>query len=110
MQQIIAETLRDAGFSVISCSDGVEALSAFPKQPVDMVVTDLNMPRMDGISLIANLRKLDGAQYIPIVMLTTESSADRKQAGKQAGASGWITKPFRPEQLVSVVHRMLGAA
>lgn len=110
MQQILKDTLSDAGYSVITCSNGAEALSAFPKQPVDMVITDLNMPQMDGITLIARLRQLPAAQYIPIVMLTTESSADKKQQGKQAGASGWITKPFRPDQLVSVAERLLNRA
>lgn len=110
MQQILKDTLSDAGYSVITCSNGVEALAAFPKQPVDMVITDLNMPQMDGITLIARLRQLPAAQYIPIVMLTTESSANKKQEGKQAGASGWITKPFRPDQLVSVAERLLNRA
>jgi len=108
MRQIVHLSLARAGFGVVEAHDGKDALVRLQQQRVDMVITDLNMPNLDGIGLIRAVRAMEGYQFVPIVMLTTESHPDRKQAGKAAGASGWITKPFVPEQLVSVVHRLLG--
>ena len=108
MRQIVSTVLGDAGYQVVDCVDGAEALAQIQKRKVDMMITDLNMPKMDGIQLISAVRAIEGYKYIPIVMLTTESAVEKKQAGKLAGASGWIVKPFRPDQLVSVVERLLG--
>jgi two-component system chemotaxis response regulator CheY len=77
-------------------------------QSADMVITDLNMPRMDGLTLIKELRALSTFKFTPIILLTTESQADRKEAGKTAGATGWIVKPFQQEQLLAVVKKVLG--
>ena len=106
VRQMVAFTLKNAGYSVIEASDGKDALSKIGTK-VDMVITDLNMPNMDGISLIKALRAMPACKFIPIVMLTTESQAGRKQEGKDAGATGWIVKPFKPEQLLSVVQKVL---
>ena len=108
MRQMVAFTLANAGHNVVSASDGQEALSAARQQKFDIVLTDVNMPLMDGITLTRELRGLPDYRFTPILMLTTESGADRKQEGKAAGATGWIVKPFNPEQLVAVVKKVLG--
>jgi len=109
MRQMIRLTLTDAGYQVVEAGDGAQGLAAARQQAVDMILTDLNMPVMDGVSLIRELRQLGGYAGVPIIMLTTESDADRKSAAKAAGATGWITKPFQPEQLVSVTKKVLGS-
>lgn len=106
VRQMVSFTLKNAGFSVIEAVDGKDALGKL-KGAVNMIVTDLNMPNMDGIELIRNVRKNPSYKFIPIVMLTTESQASKKQEGKSAGATGWIVKPFKPDQLLSVVNKLL---
>ncbi len=108
MRQMVAYTLTRAGHEVISCKDGLEALEEARRRHVDLVLTDVNMPRMDGITLVRELRRLIGYRFTPVLVLTTESSAEKKQAGKAAGATGWIVKPFNPEQLLGAVDRVLG--
>lgn len=105
MRQIVQLSLVRAGFGVVEAHDGKDALVRLQQQRVDMVITDRDMPNLDRLGLI---RAMEGCKFVPIVMLTTESHPDRKQAGKAAGARGWITKPFVPEEFVSVVHRLLG--
>lgn len=107
MRQMVSMTLKHAGYDVIEAGDGREALDLLSKTTVDMVVADLHMPEIDGIELIKRLRSKPNYKYIPIIMLTTESMAQKKEAGRKAGATGWIVKPFRPEQLLSVVKRVL---
>lgn len=107
MRQMIAFTLRDAGYDVVEACDGREALAKIAAATPHMLVTDLNMPHMDGIELIRRVRALPQCKYIPIVMLTTESQDARKQEGRAAGASGWIVKPFRAEQLAAVAKKLL---
>ena len=106
VRQMVSFTLKNAGYDVIEASDGKDALAKLAG-PVDMVITDLNMPNMDGITLIKNLRANAACKFIPIIMLTTESQAGKKQEGKEAGATGWIVKPFKPEQLLAVVQKVL---
>ncbi len=108
VRQMVTFTLRDAGYTVIEACDGKDALSKVENQPLNMVLTDLNMPNLDGIGLIRALRAHPACKFIPIIMLTTESQAERKQEGKAAGATGWIVKPFKPEQLIAVVKKVLG--
>lgn len=107
MRQMVGFTLKQAGFTVVDACDGQDALRKLKDSPVDMLITDLNMPVMDGMELIRNVRALPQFKYMPIIMLTTESQPERKQAGKAAGATGWIVKPFTQEQLVAVVNRVL---
>ena len=107
MRQMISFTLRAAGYDVVEAVDGRDALAKIASAPPHMLITDLNMPNMDGIELIRQVRALPPCKYIPIVMLTTESQDAKKQAGRAAGASGWITKPFRTEQLVLVAKKLL---
>jgi two-component system chemotaxis response regulator CheY len=107
MRQMISFTLKDAGYEVIAAGHGKEALTKLGGTKIDMVLTDLNMPEMDGIELIKQLRAKPGYKFIPIVMLTTESHETKKLAGKQAGASGWIVKPFKPDQLLDTVKKFV---
>lgn len=107
MREMIAFTLRNAGYDVVEAVDGRDALAKIGQSCPQMLITDLNMPNMDGIELIRQVRALPQCKYIPIVMLTTESNDARKQAGRAAGASGWIVKPFRSEQLVMVAKKLL---
>lgn len=107
MRNLITLTLQSAGHQVTSVADGQQALSVAQKKRFDAVVTDLNMPVMDGITLVKNLRTLPTYKYIPLLLLTTESGADQKAQGKQAGATGWLVKPFNPEKLLSTIDRTL---
>jgi two-component system chemotaxis response regulator CheY len=107
MRQMVAFTLKSAGFDVMEASDGVEALEIAKQNKFDLVVTDVNMPNMDGISLIRELRALDDYKFIPMLMLTTESASDKKSEGKAAGATGWIVKPFNPDQLLATIKRVI---
>jgi len=108
VRQMVSFTLRGAGYETVEAVDGKDALSKLANSPVNMVITDLNMPNMDGIELIRQLRGQSSCRFIPIVMLTTESQVEKKQEGKAAGATGWIIKPFKPEQLLAVVKKVLG--
>lgn len=108
IRQMVSFTLRDAGYEVIEAVDGKDALAKVDNQALNMVITDLNMPNLDGIGLIRALRVLPSCKFVPIVMLTTESQAEKKQEGKAVGATGWIVKPFKPEQLIAVVKKVLG--
>jgi len=107
MRQMVSFTLKGAGYVVGEAADGVEALNIAKTRSVNLVITDVNMPNMDGISLIRELRALPTYKFTPLLMLTTESSADKKQQGKAAGATGWIVKPFNPEQLLNTVKKVL---
>jgi two-component system chemotaxis response regulator CheY len=107
MRQMVNFTLKGAGYQVVQAVDGVEALEYARGNAVDLVLTDVNMPRMDGIQLVRELRSLPTYRYVPMLVLTTESSQDKKMQGKQAGATGWIVKPFNPEQLLATIARVL---
>jgi len=108
MRDLVAFTLRGAGFEVSEAEDGKKALAALQVAPVDVVITDLNMPNMDGVTLIRSLRTLPAFRSTPILMLTTEFDAAKKAEGKSAGATGWLVKPFDPKKLIDVVNRVLG--
>ena len=107
MRDMVRIALTGAGFDVTQAADGHEALDIARKNSFDLVLSDVNMPRMDGISLIRALRAENSYKHTPILMLTTESSMDRKREGKEAGATGWIVKPFDPDQLVATMKRVL---
>lgn len=108
MRQMVAFTLKGAGYDVIEAGDGVEALELAKTSSVNLVLTDVNMPKMDGISLIKELRALPSYKFTPMLMLTTESAADKKAEGKAAGATGWLVKPFNPEQLLATIKKVIG--
>ncbi|PLX92686.1 MAG: two-component system response regulator [Desulfuromonas sp.] len=107
VRQMLQFTLTEGGYEVIEAENGEQALKLFENETPDLLITDLNMPLMDGITLAGTVRKLPGKRFMPILMLTTESSEAQKQAAKSVGASGWITKPFKPNQLLSVVKMVL---
>jgi two-component system chemotaxis response regulator CheY len=109
IRQMVKLTLTGAGYNVVQAGDGAEGLAKAREAAVDLVVTDLNMPVMNGLGLIRELRKLPAYKGVPILFLTTESDAAMKQEAKAAGATGWITKPFQQEQLIAVVRKVLGA-
>ena len=108
MREMVAFTLTSAGFKVAQAEDGAIALDLARKEKFGLLLVDVNMPNMDGIALIKALRGEADYKFTPMLMLTTEAAADRKQEGKAAGATGWIVKPFNPEQLVATVQRVLG--
>lgn len=108
VRQMVVFTLSEAGYGVIEAIDGQDALAKLNGLPLHMVITDLNMPNLDGIGLIKALRARPAFKFVPIIMLTTESQVEKKQEGKEAGATGWIVKPFKPEQLLAVVKKVLG--
>ncbi|MGA2342626.1 MAG: response regulator [Steroidobacteraceae bacterium] len=107
MRQMVLVTLKAAGYEVLQACDGVEALDLAREAIVDLVLTDVHMPRMDGITLVRELRGLPGYKFVPMLILTTESSQERKADGKSAGATGWIVKPFNPPQLLATVARVI---
>ncbi|MHB1140837.1 MAG: response regulator [Sulfuricaulis sp.] len=108
MRQMISFTLNSVGHEVIQACDGKEALQLLQGKKVDLVIADVNMPNMDGIALVKSLREQADYKFTPILMLTTESQESKRQQGKVAGATGWIVKPFNPEQLLNVVKKVLG--
>ncbi len=108
MRQMVSFTLKGAGYEVIEAVDGVDALNKAKGKTVNMVLTDVNMPNMDGITLIQELRKLPNYKFTPMLMLTTESSGDKKAQGKSAGATGWLVKPFNPDQLLGTIKKVIG--
>lgn len=108
MRQMIKFTLENAGFDVFEASDGEEAYEWAKKNTTpDLILADVNMPNMDGITLLKNLRALKNYEQVPILMLTTDSSQDKKSQGKGSGATGWIVKPFNPDQLVNTIHKVI---
>jgi two-component system chemotaxis response regulator CheY len=109
VRQMVRLTLTGAGYQVIEAGDGREGLAKARGAKVDVVVTDINMPIMTGLDLVAELRKLPDYFGVPILCLTTESDDDIKRLARAAGATGWITKPFQPEQLLGAVKKVAGA-
>lgn len=108
MRQMVTFTLKGAGYDVTDAVDGDQALSIAKNSRFNLVLTDVNMPKMDGITLIRNLRGLPDYRTIPILTLTTESTPEKKMEGKSAGATGWIVKPFTPDKLLATISRVMG--
>jgi two-component system chemotaxis response regulator CheY len=108
MRLVVTETLKSAGYKIAEAVNGAEALKLAQTGHFDLVITDINMPVMDGFELIEQLRSLPAYKHIPILALTTESRELKKQSGKKAGATGWVTKPFSPDKLLAVLSRLVG--
>lgn len=108
MRDMVAFTLKGAGYDVVEAADGQQAMTAIAANKVDLIITDLNMPVMDGLTLIRKLRAIPAHRTLPILMLTTEADEKKKAEGRAAGATGWIVKPFNPDKLVSVVQKVCG--
>ena len=107
MRQMVEFTLSHENYEIITAVDGIDALDKAKSSKFDLFLVDVNMPRMDGITLIAELRKLSKFQFTPILVLTTESQATKKMDGKKAGATGWIVKPFKPDMLLKTIKKVL---
>ena len=107
IRQLVSFTLKNAGFKTLEAKDGVDALEKSKDTKVDLMFIDLNMPNMDGITLIKNLRNDPVYRFTPLIMLTTESQEVKKLEGKKAGATGWVVKPFKPEQLLTIIKKVL---
>lgn len=108
MRQMVTFTLKGAGFEVVEAGDGKEAVGKLNggAKP-NLVITDLNMPNMDGISLIKEIRGMAAHKFTPVLMLTTESADDKKKEGQAAGATGWIVKPFNPDQMLATIKKVM---
>jgi two-component system chemotaxis response regulator CheY len=109
MRQVIAFTLEKAGFTVAQGVNGKDGLKRLEELEPELIISDLNMPEMDGLEFIRQLRARPASRLTPVLMLTTESDSTKKQQGKEAGATGWIIKPFEPQQLLQVIARVLPA-
>lgn len=108
IREMVSFTLKNVGFDVIEAEDGLKAIEILGHQKPDIIITDLNMPNMNGIELIKHIRFNLGIRSTPILMLTTEYTEEKKNAGREVGATGWIVKPFDPEKLVQVVQKVCG--
>jgi len=107
VRQMVCFTLQKAGYEVAEAVDGKDGIAKAGNGKFDLIITDLNMPNIDGLQLITAVRKLPGYSFVPILMLSTESQAEKKDAGRRAGATGWIVKPFNADQLVAVVQKLV---
>jgi two-component system chemotaxis response regulator CheY len=107
VRQMVSFTLRKAGYEVLEAVDGKDGLGKVGSGKFDLIITDLNMPNMDGIEMITAIRKLPGYAFVPMLMLTTESQVEKKDAGRKAGATGWIVKPFNADQLLAVIQKLV---
>ena len=108
IRQMVSFTLKSAGYEVVEAVDGMDGLDKAKTRSCNLVLTDQNMPRMDGLSLIKTLRGMPAYRSVPILMLTTESSDTMKSQGRAAGATGWLVKPFDPQKLIEVVKKVIG--
>jgi two-component system chemotaxis response regulator CheY len=107
LRQMVSMVLRGGGYEVVEAVDGLDALSRLQGQELHLILTDINMPRMDGLEFTRQLRAMPQYKFVPVILLATESSADKKQEGKAAGATAWIVKPFNPDQLLAVVKKVM---
>jgi two-component system chemotaxis response regulator CheY len=107
MRQVIRLTLEKAGYEVIDAFDGKNALSKLNGVKINLLITDVNMPNMDGITLVKEAKKIAAYKFTPMMMLTTEFSDEKKQAGRAAGAKAWLVKPFQPPQLLQAVSKVI---
>lgn len=107
IRQVVSMALEGAGYQVIQASDGKDALSKVNGKRVNLIISDVNMPNMDGITLLTELKKQANTKFTPVIMLTTESDASKKAAGKAAGAKAWVVKPFVPAQILAAVSKLI---
>lgn len=107
LRQVVSITLKGAGYSVIEACDGRDALTKLNGQKIHLIISDVNMPNMDGITFVTEAKKLPAYKFTPIIMLTTEAGEARKQAGQAAGAKAWVVKPFQPAQMLGAVSKLI---
>lgn len=106
-REIVSYSLREAGFDTLTANDGQQALEVLTRRSVDLIISELNMPVMDGLTFVRQVRLRDDLRGVPILMLTTESQAAMKEEGRQAGVTGWLVKPFNPEMLLKVIAKVV---
>lgn len=107
IRQVVGMTLKGAGFNVVEAVDGKDALTKCTGDKIHLVISDVNMPNMDGITFVTELKKLPAYRFTPVIMLTTEGAEEKKQAGKAAGAKAWVIKPFKPDQMLDAVNKLI---
>jgi len=107
MRQVVSMALKGNGYDVIEACDGKDALAKLAGQRVHLVISDVNMPNMDGITFVKEMKKNSAYKFVPVIMLTTEGSDEKKKAGQDAGAKAWVVKPFQPQQMLAVVSKIL---
>jgi two-component system chemotaxis response regulator CheY len=107
LRHVVAIALKGAGYDVIEAGDGKEALGKLTGQKVHLIISDVNMPNMDGITMVKEVKKLPAYKFTPIIMLTTESQESKKAEGQAAGAKAWVVKPFKPEQMLAAVSKLI---
>ena len=107
LRVVVSIALKSAGYEVIEACDGKDALTKLTGQKIHMIISDVNMPNMDGITLVKAIKQLAAYKFTPIIMLTTESQDDKKNQGQEAGAKAWVLKPFKPDQLLGVVQKLV---
>lgn len=107
IRQVVSTTLKSAGYNVLEGVDGVDALSKLTGVKVHLMICDVNMPNMDGISFIKEVKKMDDYKFTPIIMLTTETREEKRQEGRAAGARAWMVKPFQPDQMLKAVSKLI---
>jgi two-component system chemotaxis response regulator CheY len=108
VRMMVAFTLKESGYNVIEAVNGIDALEKLESSDISLIIADINMPEMDGISMVKKIRGHKEHRFIPVIMLTTESHESIRERGREAGATGWIVKPFKPEQLLGVTRKVLG--
>jgi len=107
LRQVVSIALKGAGYDVLEASDGKDALAKLTGQKVHLIISDVNMPNMDGITFVSEVKKLPAYKFTPVIMLTTEAGEDKKAAGQAAGAKAWVIKPFKPEQMLNAVSKLI---
>ena len=107
MRQVVSMTLKQAGYEVIEACDGKDALGKLAGQKIHLVISDVNMPNMDGITFVREMKKNAVYRFVPVIMLTTEGTEEKKKAGQEAGAKAWVVKPFQPQQLLAAVTKLV---
>ena len=107
MRQVVSMALKSSGYEVVQACDGQDALSKLAGQKVHLVISDVNMPNMDGITFVKEMKKLPAYKFVPVIMLTTEGRDEVKKAGQAAGAKAWVVKPFQSQQLLAAVSKLL---
>lgn len=107
IRQVVGMTLKGAGFEVIEAQDGKDALAKLNGQKIHLVISDVNMPNMDGITFVTELKKLPAYKFTPVIMLTTEGAEEKKEAGRAAGAKAWVVKPFKADQMLTAVNKLI---
>lgn len=107
LRQVVSIALKDAGYDVVEACDGKDALSKLTGMKIGLIISDVNMPNMDGITFVKELKKLPNYKFTPVIMLTTETQDARKQEGQAAGAKAWVIKPFQPAQMLQAVSKLV---